>query len=101
MGFLNFAVKEKWGRANYSLNYENIICIKSEIGPSHITIWFLDQKVEGFLDNDYFDINVISKALANKNCDYFLLEPDLYNEENIKNEEIEEEDEGEEEDESA
>lgn len=73
MKFLNITFKQSWGESIYLISYDSIKYVRTDIQPGYIVINFLDQIIQGYLDSDIYNEEVIMKSILNKTCDHFVV----------------------------
>lgn len=77
MNFFKFGIEKKWGIQTFLISYSDIRCFRVDVEPSFVCIHFLDQKVEGFLDEKLYNFSVILREIETKTCEYFVLSEQL------------------------
>lgn len=73
MRFLKVSIEKKWGLQVHLINIADIRHFRIDVEPDFLSISFLNQTVEGFLEDDTLDITDIFSKFENGLCSFIQL----------------------------
>lgn len=81
MRYLKVSVNRKWGLQVNLIRFEDIKHFRIDVEPNFVSIKFLEDTLEGFLDDTFHDITQVFTQFEEGLCKHIILNEELENDE--------------------